>query len=459
MLTYETKNGWTAGMDAKAAFAFAEGYKSFITTGKTERLCCRQAVALAEEKGFRALDTVDSLKPGDKVYVVNRDKGVLLAVIGSEDMEQGIRFVIAHIDSPRLDLKQNPLYEDLELAFLKTHYYGGIKKYQWTTIPLALHGVIFTAAGERVEICIGEEPGDPVFTVTDLLPHLSDEQAMKKTKDAISGEALNLLAGSLPGAGDTDCKEKVKQNILSLLHQKYGITEEDFISAELEAVPAGAARDVGMDRALVGGYGQDDRVCAYTSLSAILATEQPAKTAVCVLVDKEEIGSMGNSGMRSAFFEYALASLLQKRTGTYNELMLKTMLHNSACLSADVSAGIDPAYPDVLEKRNAAKIGHGVVLTKYTGSRGKSGTSDANAEFVYAVRKRFCDAGVIWQTGELGKVDVGGGGTIAQYVANLDVEVLDCGVPLLSMHAPFEVASKADIYAAYQGYLAFLTQA
>ncbi len=452
---YQKESGWKAADGAlrERIFRFSEGYKDFLNTGKTERLAVSEALRLAEANGFSDLEKKETLQPGDKVYFVNRHKNVFLAVIGREAAEAGIHFVIAHIDCPRVDLKQNPVYADAGLALFKTHYYGGIKKYQWTAIPLALHGVVITKSGKRVQVSIGDKPGDPVLCITDLLPHLATDQMQKKATEIIGGEALNILAGSLP-AEDAE-KDAEKAALLALLSEQYGICEEDFLSAELEAVPAFPARDLGLDRSLVAAYGQDDRVCAYTALQAIFETEAPEKTAVCVLTDKEEIGSMGNTGMRSAFFEYAVALLLEKTTGRYNELMLKRTFRHSKCLSADVSAGVDPTWPEVHDKLNAPYIGRGVVLTKYTGSRGKSGTSDANAEFMYEVRRCFDEGNVFWQSGELGKVDCGGGGTIAQYVANLDVEVVDCGVPLLSMHAPLEVASKLDIYMAYQAYRAF----
>lgn len=452
---YQKENGWKAADSAlrKEIFGFAEGYKDFLNAGKTERLACAEAVRLAEEKGFCNLEEKETLKAGDKVYLVNRHKNVFLAVIGREAIEQGIHFVIAHVDCPRIDLKQNPVYGESGIAMLKTHYYGGIKKYQWTAIPLALHGVVIKKNGERVQVSIGDKPEDPVLCITDLLPHLAVDQMQKKATEVIGGEALNILVGSLPAA-DAE-KDAEKEAILNLLSEQYGICEEDFLSAELEAVPAFAARDLGLDRSFVAAYGQDDRVCAYTALQALFEMENPQKTAVCVLTDKEEIGSMGNTGMRSAFFEYAVATLLEKTSGSYNELLLKRTFRRSECLSADVSAGIDPTYPEVHDKLNAPYIGRGVVLTKYTGSRGKSGTSDANAEFMFKIRRCFDEAEVFWQSGELGKVDCGGGGTIAQYVANLDVEVVDCGVPLLSMHAPMEAASKLDIYMAYRGYRAF----
>ncbi|MBE7047770.1 MAG: aminopeptidase [Ruminococcaceae bacterium] len=455
---YQTESGWKSADSTlrQEIFRFAEGYKDFLNAGKTERLAVGEAVRLAEANGFFNLEEKKTLVAGDKVYFVNRHKNVFLAVIGQEVVEAGIHFIIAHVDCPRIDLKQNPLYSDSGLALMKTHYYGGIKKYQWTAIPLALHGVVLTKDGTKVEISIGDKPEDPVLCITDLLPHLATDQMQKKATEIIGGEALNIVVGSLP-AEESD-KDSEKEAVLALLSQEYGICEEDFLSAELEVVPAFPARDLGLDRSMIAAYGQDDRVCAYTGLRAILETNAPKKTAVCVLTDKEEIGSMGNTGMRSAFFEYAVALLLEKTTGHYNELMLKRTFRHSACLSADVSAGVDPTWPEVHDKLNAPYIGRGIVLTKYTGSRGKSGTSDANAEFMYGIRRCFDEHNVFWQAGELGKVDAGGGGTIAQYVANLDIEVVDCGVPLLSMHAPFEVASKLDIYMAYRAYSSFLNE-
>ncbi len=455
---FQKENGWkTVSPEQKAQiYSFSEGYKTYLDKGKTERLACSVALEMAKAQGFENLEEKKSLKAGDKVYIVNRDKNLFLAIIGQEDVEKGISFVISHIDCPRIDLKQNPVYSDSGLAMFKTHYYGGIKKYQWTAIPLALHGVVLKANGEKVEISLGDEPGDPVLCITDLLPHLATDQMQKKATEIITGEGLNILAGSLPDA-DSE-KDAEKEALLKLLAEKYDISEEDFLSAELEAVPAFSATDVGFDRSMVGAYGHDDRVCVYTSLMAMFETENPVKTAVCLLTDKEEIGSMGSTGMRSAFFEYAVALLIEKTTGTYNELMLKRTFRNSMCLSSDVCAGVDPNFPDVHDKMNASYMGRGVVLVKYTGSRGKSGTSDANAEFMGIIRRCFDEGDVCWQSAELGKVDLGGGGTIAQYVANLDMEVVDCGVPLLSMHAPFEIASKYDIYMAYKGYKAFYAQ-
>ncbi len=452
---YLKESGWKSVDSAlkDKIYDFSEGYKAFLDKGKTERLACSEALRMAEANGFVNLEEKESLSAGDKVYLVNRGKNLFLAVIGQEDVEKGISFVISHIDSPRIDLKMNPVYCDSGLALFKTHYYGGIKKYQWTTIPLAIHGVVVKANGETVQISVGDEPGDPVLYISDLLIHLAADQMQKKANEVVTGEALNILAGSLP---DPDSeKDAEKEALLKLLNEKYGICEEDFLSAELEVVPAYPAKDVGFDRSMIGAYGHDDRVCAYTSMMGMFHVTNPAKTMVCFLADKEEVGSMGNTGMQSAFFEYAVATLIEKATGDYNELKLKRTFRNSRCLSSDVNAGADPTYPEVLEKMNASYMGRGVVLTKYTGARGKSSTSDASAEFMGFVRKCFDDAGVYWQSGELGKVDCGGGGTVAQYVANLDVEVVDCGVPLLSMHAPYEVASKFDVYMAYQAYIAF----
>lgn len=455
-LLRESKNGWEIidENEKKNAFQFCKDYTAFLNASKTERLAICEAIKYAEEKGFCDINTIDTLKPGDKVYFNNRGKGLYAAVIGRKDATNGINFVVAHVDSPRLDLKGNPLYEDSDMALFKTHYYGGIKKYQWTSIPLSLIGVIYKKDGTKVEVSIGEEPGDPVFCVSDLLPHLAAKQMQKKGGELIEGEKLNLIIGSIP----EDCeKDKFKTAIMRLFNEKYGITEDDFVTAELEAVPAFKACDVGLDKSLIGGYGHDDRVCAYTALRAVCECENPKRTVACILVDKEEIGSMGNTGMKSASFEYVTAMLISKTKGDYNELLKLETFRNSKCISADVNGAVDPNYPEVNEKNNAAFLGHGPVLTKFTGSRGKSGTSDANAEFMSEIRTVFNNNNVIWQTGELGGVDVGGGGTIAMYAANLDIEVVDCGTPLLSMHAPFEVASKLDIYMTYKAYSAFLT--
>lgn len=419
---------------------FCKGYKSFLDNGKTERLACAEAVRLAKEAGFSEYDAAKTYKAGDRFYYVNRGKAVILTVIGQKPLAEGIRLAAAHIDSPRLDLKQHPLYEDKDMALFKTHYYGGIKKYQWTAIPMALHGVVIRADGSSVEINVGEDAGDPVFCVTDLLIHLANDQMKRTLSDGVRGEELNLLVGSRPFKDDKVSK-KVKLNIMSILNKKYSITESDFVSAELEIVPAFKASDLGFDRSMVGGYGQDDRVCAYSSLMAILDCRDPLHTCMTVLTDKEEIGSDGNTGLNSAYLSYFIDELADNQGAKG-----RTVISNTICLSADVNAAEDPTFSDVTESMNASKLGYGVVFTKYTGSRGKSGTSDASAEFVGRVRRMMNDGGVIWQTGELGKVDAGGGGTVAAYIANLNIDVIDIGVPVLSMHSPFEVTSKLDVY-------------
>ena len=446
------KTVWNT-IDREKAYDFASDYITFLNKSKTERLCTDYSLYLAEEKGFTELDNAKTLKPGDKVYAVNRGKSIVFAIIGKDDILNGINLVAAHIDSPRLDLKPNPVYEDLGIAMAKTHYYGGIKKYQWTTIPLSLIGTVVKENGEIVEVNIGEDEDDPVFTITDLLPHLAADQMSKKMGQFMSGEDLNAVLGSLP---NDDEKDKVKGAILALLKDKYGIDEEDFISSELVFVPSFKAKSVGLDSSFVGSYGQDDRVCAYTSFDAILNIENPEKTCVCYLADKEEIGSMGSTGTKSRFLETFAAHLINSVKGGYNELYLKDCFSASKCLSADVTAGYDPNYKSVCEEQNSAYMGGGLCICKYTGARGKSGTSDANAEFVGEIRRIFNSNNVKWQIAELGKVDQGGGGTVAQYIANMNIETLDCGVPILSMHSPFELASKADIYMGYLGYKAFL---
>ncbi|MFT3952669.1 MAG: aminopeptidase [Oscillospiraceae bacterium] len=433
----------------KKADKFCEGYKQFLDNAKTEREAVAAAIVLAEEKGFKEFKKGKKYEPGDKVYAVNRGKAIILCVLGSEGLENGVRISAAHIDSPRIDLKQHPLYEESSLALFKTHYYGGIKKYQWAAIPLSLHGVIVKADGEKVEVNIGEDAKDPVFCVTDLLPHLAVEQMKRTLAEGIKGEELNILVGSRPFKDDK-VSEAVKLNILSILNEKYGITEDDFVSAELEAVPAFKAQDVGFDRSMVGAYGQDDRVCAYTALAAILKCQNPKKTAVTVLTDKEEVGSDGNTGLDSDYLRYFLEDLsdMQGVAG-------RDVISASECLSADVNAAFDPTFPDVIERRNGSFLNFGVVMTKFTGSRGKSGTSDASAEFVGRVRKLFNDNKIVWQTGELGKVDMGGGGTVAMYIAKMNVDVIDVGVPVLSMHAPFEITSKLDVYMAFKAFVCF----
>ena len=447
-LVYERKNGWDR-LDAEegaALEAYCTGYKQFLDAGKTERECVDRAIAQAEAAGFRAYVRGMELKPGDRIYQVNRDKAIMLAVMGRKGLEHGVNIGAAHIDSPRLDLKQNPLYEDKELAYCKTHYYGGIKKYQWTTIPLALHGVVVRRDGTAVSVRIGEDPGDPQFTVGDLLPHLAGDQAKKTMGSIVSAEQLNLFMGSRPFDQEAG-SDRVKLGILALLQEKYGMVEEDFLSAELMAVPAAKAVDIGLDRSVIGAYGQDDRVCAYACLQAILElTQAPRRTAVCVLADKEEIGSLGVTGMQSAAFDIFMSDLCQAQG-----VPLKACYESSFCLSADVTAAYDPNFAEVYEVRNSAFFNYGVSISKYTGARGKSGASDASAEVVGYVRRVFADNGVIWQLAELGKTDQGGGGTVACYMANRNIDTIDAGVPVLSMHAPFETTAKLDCYMAYKG--------
>lgn len=430
--------------------SFCEKYKKFLDKAKTEREAVTTAIEMLKDKGFKEYKTGMKLKEGDKIYRNNRGKAVLIAVIGSEPIETGVRICAAHIDSPRLDLKQNPIYEDNDVALFKTHYYGGLKKYQWTTIPLSLHGVIVKSDGSEVTVSIGEEENDPVFCVTDLLPHLATEQMKRNLAQAIKGEELNIVIGSRPFKDD-DASGAVKLNILNILFEKYGITESDFISAELEAVPAFKAKDIGFDRSMIGSYGHDDRVCAYTAFAATLDSKKPKHTVVTVLTDKEETGSDGNTGLCSAYLKYFISDLAEC-FGTNG----RTVLSASECLSADVNAAFDPTFPEVNEKNNCAYINNGVCVTKYTGARGKSGTSDASAEFVGRVRNLLDKKGVVWQTGELGKVDGGGGGTVAAYIANLNVDTIDVGVPVLSMHAPYEIVSKIDVYMAYKAFSVFI---
>ena len=441
-------------------FAFSEGYKKFISDCKTERECVDEAIRMAKEQGYRDHDEVirnkEALKAGDKVYANNMGKTIALFMIGEEAMENGMNILGAHVDSPRLDLKQNPLYEDHDLAMLDTHYYGGIKKYQWVTLPLALHGVVVRKDGTAVTVNIGEDENDPVVGISDLLVHLSADQMSKTASKVIEGEDLNVTVGSIP-LKDTE-KEAVKANILKLLKDKYDIVEDDFVSAEIEVVPAGKARDYGLDRSMVMGYGHDDRICAYTSLMALLEMPSVKRTAVCLLVDKEEVGSIGATGMQSKFFENTVAEIMD-RMGEYNDLALRRALKNSKMLSSDVSAAFDPNYASVMEPKNSAYFGQGIVFNKYTGSRGKGGCNDANAEYIAELRSIMEKENVAYQTAELGKVDQGGGGTIAYILAQYDMEVIDCGIALHNMHAPWEIASKADIYEATKGYIAFLKHA
>lgn len=451
-LFLQRKNGYNRieSDEEKAVFSFADEYKSFLDVAKTEREAVIYAVKELEKNGFVEYRKGMELKSGDKIYCNNRGKAVLAAVIGTAPISEGVRLCAAHIDSPRLDLKQNPLYEDNELALFKTHYYGGIKKYQWTTIPLSLHGVIVKADGETVTVNIGEDDSDPVFCITDLLPHLANEQMSRTATKIIRGEDLNLLIGSMPFRED-ETSEAVKLNIMNILFEKYGITEADFISAELEAVPAFKARDIGFDRSLIGGYGHDDRCCAFPALKATVDCENPVHTAVTVLTDKEETGSDGNTGLCSSYLKYFIADIAEALGSNGRDV-----LSSSECLSADVNAAFDPTFAEVNERNNCAYVNKGVCITKYTGARGKSGTSDASAEFAGRIRRLMDSKNVIWQTGELGKVDAGGGGTVAAYIANLNVDTIDMGVPVLSMHAPYEVISKLDLYMAYKAFATFI---
>lgn len=448
--------------EKKKVFEFAEEYRKFISACKTERECVRTFVERAEAAGYLDIKKVIAegikLESGARVYADNNGKALAMFIVGKKPTEEGMRILGAHVDSPRMDLKQNPFYEDTGLAMLDTHYYGGVKKYQWVTLPLALHGVVAKKDGSVVEVNIGDKPGDPVFGVSDLLIHLAGEQMEKKAAKVIEGENLDLLIGSIPLAGEEkeNAKDTVKENILGILKEEYEIEEEDFLSAEIEVVPAGEARDYGLDRSMIMGYGHDDRVCAYPSFEAMLAkNETPEYTSVCLLVDKEEIGSVGATGMQSRFFENMTAEVMAA-AGQYTELALRRALQNSHVLSSDVSAAFDPNYPSVMDKKNAAYFGKGMVFNKYTGSRGKSGSNDASAEYVGKLRAVMDDGNVFYQTAELGKVDQGGGGTIAYILANYGMQVIDSGVAVLNMHAPWEIISKADLYEAYKGYVAFL---
>ena len=439
------KNGYDKSVDLEAMERYCTGYKAFLDAGKTERLCAAEAVRLAEEAGYRPYTRGMALEAGSKVWLCNRGKAVMLAHIGTKSLAEGIQLAAAHIDSPRLDLKPNPLYEDSERAYFKTHYYGGIRKYQWLTLPLALHGVVAMKDGSQVTVRVGEDEGDPRLVITDLLPHLGAAQNKKPLAEAVPGETLNILLGSRPIGGE-DESGRVKLAIMNLLYEKYGIVEDDLNSAELEAVPALKACDIGLDRSLIGAYGHDDRVCAYAALKALLdLTETPEKTAVCILADKEEIGSDGVTGMQSAAFDTFIEDLCAAE-----DVPLRACFEKSFCLSADVTAAYDPNFPDVFEKRNEAQVNYGIGLCKYTGARGKSGASDADAETVAYVRRVLDEAGVLWQISELGKVDAGGGGTVAMYMANRNITTLDAGVPVLSMHAPFEVVAKMDCYQTYK---------
>jgi len=456
------KNAWSKydKKSIKRIFEFNDGYKDFMSKCKTERECVKETIKIAKSHGYKDLDEIikneDKLKAGDKIYANNMDKAIALIIIGEKQLQEGLKILGAHIDSPRLDLKQNPLYEDTELALLDTHYYGGVKKYQWVTLPLAIHGVVVKKDGTKIDIVIGEDEKDPVVGVSDLLVHLAQTQLEKKGNKVIEGEDLNVLVGSIPLKGEE--KNKVKANILKILKEKYDFQEEDFLSAEIEIVPAGKARDYGLDRSMIMAYGQDDRVCSYTSIMAMLDIKKVDKTCVCLLVDKEEIGSVGATGMQSKFFENTIAEIMD-RVEEYSDLKLRRCLKNSKMLSSDVSAAFDPNYPSVMEKNNAAYFSRGIVFNKYTGSRGKSGSNDANAEYMAELRNIMDKNDVSFQTAELGKVDQGGGGTIAYILAAYNMQVIDCGVAVLNMHSPWEISSKVDIYETFRGYYAFLMEA
>ena len=451
-LTYKKKNYYELAneKERKAIYSYAEGYMKYLDAGKTEREACAVAVELAKKKGFTEYHFGDALKAGDKKYFINRGKSVVVFRVGNKSLEtEGLRIIASHLDAPRIDIKQNPLYEDSGMAFLKPHYYGGIKKYQWTAIPLALHGAVVLKNGKKIDIAVGEKPEDPVFYIDDLLPHLGADQMGGKAAKIIEGEQLNVVVGGLPYA-DEKVSDKIKLTVLSILSEKYGMCEEDFLSAELSAVPAYPARDVGFDRALIGAYGHDDRVCAYPALTAVLDHDSPY-TVLAMLVDKEEIGSMGTTGIQCKVYEDLMEEISIALGANFRKVRAA-----SKCLSADVTAAYDPNFAGVYEKMNAALLSHGACMNKFTGARGKSGSSDANAEFVGEVRAMFAKDGVTWQTAELGKVDAGGGGTVAQFVANLNIDTVDLGVPVISMHAPYELISKADLYSTYKAFVAFM---
>ncbi len=461
-MSRETKNAWQKYDEEgiKKIFEFNEGYKKFMSDCKTERECVDETIRIAEAAGYRNLDEIiakgEALKAGDKVYANNMGKAIALFLIGEKEMQEGLKILGAHIDSPRLDLKQNPLYEDTEMALLDTHYYGGIKKYQWVTLPLALHGVVVKKDGTKIKVVVGEDDNDPVVGISDLLIHLSQTQLGKKGAAVVEGEDLNVLVGSMPLRGEE--KDAVKANVLKILKDKYDFEEDDFLSAEIEVVPAGKARDYGLDRSMVMAYGHDDRVCSYTSLMAMLDLEKVDKTAVCLLVDKEEIGSVGATGMHSKFFENTVAEVMD-RCGDYSDIKLRRCLKNSKMLSSDVSAAFDPNYPSVMEKKNSAYFGKGIVFNKYTGARGKSGCNDANPEYMAELRNIMDKHDVVFQTAELGKVDQGGGGTIAYITAAYNMNVIDSGIAVLNMHSPWEIVSKVDVYETMRGYYAFLLEA
>lgn len=446
-LSYKKQNVYESASPemVKKIFDYADGYVRFLDNAKTEREAVKTAVRLAEDAGFRSYTLGDKISVGDNLYCNNRGKSVVFIHVGDDDIEnEGVRIIASHIDSPRLDIKPIPLYEDSNMCFLKTHYYGGIKKYQWTAIPLALHGVFAKKNGEKVKVKIGEDENDPCFVISDLLPHLAQEQCKRTLADGIRGEELNILIGSCPFKDDSE-SELIKLNILNILYEKYGVTEEDFLSAELEIVPAFKARDIGFDRSMIGAYGHDDRVCAYPSLMACIECGVPEKTAICILADKEEIGSVGNTGLNSDFVKHVISDIARAQNIEPEDAM-----RASQCLSADVNAAVDPTFQDVFEKKNASFLNYGVVITKYTGARGKSGSNDASAEYMGQIRAMLDDANVVWQIGELGKVDIGGGGTVALYIAGLGIDTVDLGVPVLSMHAPFETVAKLDVFMAYR---------
>ncbi len=461
-LTMKKELIWTSvkPTEKKRIFAFAEEYRRFLSTAKIEREAVTAIVNFAERKGFKPLEKAKRYQPGAKLYAVNRNKNVALIVLGQQPIENGVNIVAAHIDSPRLDLKQNPLYEDsdTQLALLKTHYYGGIKKYQWVSTELAIHGRVITSDGRTIDLCIGEKPEDPVFTIADLLPHLARETlAKRKASEAIKGEELNVLLGSIP-VDDENAKQKVKLWVLDYLNKEYGIVEEDFTSAEIEIVPAGPARDVGLDRSMIGGYGQDDRSCAYTAMRAICDAKAPERTAIAIFFDKEEIGSESNTAVQSKFVESVIGDIIALARPNYNDWLLRKVLQRSSAISADVNAGVNPTFKDVHELNNASKLGYGIVITKFTGHGGKYAANDANAEYVSKIRALLNKAKIPWQIGELGKVDIGGGGTVAKFLARHNMDIVDAGPALLGMHSLFEVSNKADIYYTYRAYLEFFNK-
>ncbi len=462
-MTHQFKNAWEALDDAETqtCLAFSEGYKTFLDKGKTERESANEILRQAVSKGYKPLEDYlsgkEALSAGSKVYAMNRDKSIVLFLMGKKALKEGMNIIGAHIDVPRIDLKPFPLYEDSDMAFFKTHYYGGIKKYQWTATPLALHGVVMNKDNEKIEVVIGEDENDPILAITDLLPHLAKDQSSKTLAEGIDGETLNVLVGHRP-IGDDKTKDKVKLHVLKILNEKYGMLEEDFLSAEFEIVPAGKAKDLGLDRSMISAYGHDDRVCSYTGMMALLDLDTVETTACGMFMDKEEVGSQGNTGSQSRYFENVVAELIALQEPQYNDIYLRRAISNTKVLSGDVGAAFDPNYAAAYEKKNSAHIGKGVQLVKYTGARGKGGCNDANAEFLGEVRKLFNDNDIVWQIGELGKVDQGGGGTIAYILANSNAEVVDCGVPVLSMHAPYEIVSKVDVYMTYKAYKAFLNR-